>query len=348
MSITLRTLHETLRFHSPLEGMALVEQQVERRQDPLLGHWAACSSGLKGKGQFFFHAPDHERMETIAAETREGCFFCPDKVEAATPRYPEDLLPGGALKRGECFLFPNLFPIAPVHAVVAMGHEHYRRLDAFPVSLLADGLGVAVEFVRRYHQADPEARFFTISGNYLFPAGASLVHPHIQILGGRNPLTAVERLLVASSRWEWEHGGGYFEQLLEHEETEGERWIGRTGSACWLAPFAPTGANEVMAVLPGKRALAELEDEDVRGLSMGLSRVLAHYGRLGFSTFNFSIFAGPCDDANGPFPVHLRVICRQNVSENYRSDGYFLQRLLGEELMITLPEDLAAGMRVNW
>ncbi len=348
MTIELRRTHETLRFHSPLEGMALVEQQVERRQDPLLGHWAACSSGLTGKGQFFFHDTDQALMDQVAAETKERCFFCPERVEASTPRYPEDLLPGGCLRKGECFLFPNLFPIAPVHAVVALGEAHYRRLDDFPADLLADGLGAAVEFVWRYHERDPEACYFSINGNYLFPAGASLVHPHLQVLGGRHPATAVERLLIAASRWEWQHGGGYFSQLLEHEERAGDRWIGRSGPACWLTSWAPAGSNEVMGVLPGHRALGSLDDAAVRGLAEGLSKVLAHYARLGFSTFNFSIQAGACDDAGGPFPVHLRVICRQNVAKNYRTDGYFLQRMLGEELMLTLPEDLAEGLREGW
>jgi hypothetical protein len=44
----------------------------------------------------------------------------------------------------------------------------------------------------------------------------------------------------------------------------------------------------------------------------------------------------------------LRIICRQNVAENYRTDGYFLQRQLGEELMLNTPEDLAEELRQGW
>jgi UDPglucose--hexose-1-phosphate uridylyltransferase len=348
MPIELRQVEESLCFHSPLEGMALVRQQVLRRRDPLLGHWAAWASGLAGKGAFFFHPTDRELIERLAADTQPRCFFCPERVEQSTPRFPEHLVPGGALRRGECFLFPNLFPVAPVHAVVAMGHAHYRPLDDFPVALLADALGVAVELVRAYHRGDPAARWFTLNGNYLPPAGASLVHPHLQILGGQHPYTAVERLELACARWKAEHGQPFFDALLAHEECAGDRWIGRVGPACWLTAWAPQGANEVLAVLPGYAGLDSLDDPAIQGLATGLSRVLAGYNRLGFSTYNLSLQAGPCGDASPGFPPVLRIIVRQNMAENYRTDGYFLQRQLGEELMLMLPEELATELRSGW
>jgi hypothetical protein len=36
---------------------------------------------------------------------------------------------------------------------------------------------------------------------------------------------------------------------------------------------------------------------------------------------------------------------RQNLYPNYRNDDYFLQKLLQTELILTLPEDLAAEAR---
>jgi UDPglucose--hexose-1-phosphate uridylyltransferase len=348
MPIELRQVEESLGFHSPLEGMALVQQRVLRRQDPLLGHWAAWASGLAGKGAFFFHPTDRELLQRMADDSQPRCFFCPERVEASTPRFPEHLVPGGALRRGECFLFPNLFPIAPVHAVVALGHAHFRQLDDFPVALLADGFGVAIEFVRTHFAGDPAARWFTVNGNYLPPAGASLVHPHMQILGGQHPFTSVERTSAACARWQAEHGQPFFDALLAHEEAAGERWLGRTGPARWLTAYAPQGANEVLAVLPGYCGLDSLDDDAIQGLAAGLERVLAGYHRMGHSTYNLSLQAGPCGEAAPGFPPVLRIICRQNVAENYRTDGYFLQRQLGEELMLNTPEDLAEELRQGW
>ena len=51
-------------------------------------------------------------------------------------------------------------------------------------------------------------------------------------------------------------------------------------------------------------------------------------------------------DAKAPaFPVFLRVMCRQNVYPNHRTDDYFVQKLLGEEIAVSPPETLAARLR---
>jgi hypothetical protein len=41
----------------------------------------------------------------------------------------------------------------------------------------------------------------------------------------------------------------------------------------------------------------------------------------------------------------MRIISRQNVYENYRTDDYFLQKLLRNELILTTPEALAKNLR---
>ena len=46
--------------------------------------------------------------------------------------------------------------------------------------------------------------------------------------------------------------------------------------------------------------------------------------------------------------MFLRIVCRQNVQPNYRTDDYFIQKLLGEEIMLTPPEQLAAELRDFW
>lgn len=346
MAIEFVRIEEIARFHSPLEDMALVERVVERRQDPLLKHWAIGSPGLAGKQTIFFGPTDEGLLEQVGAESKADCFFCPDKVRDTTPRYPTDCLADGCLERGECFLFPNLFPIGGVHAVVALGAMHLRRLNEFPAGLLADGLAVAVEFIRRAHAYRPEAGWYTVNANYLYPAGASVVHPHLQVLGGQRPASATARLVEACQRHRREEGEAFFPALLAVER-DGPRWIGELGATHWLTPFAPLGTLEVLGVVPGCERVTDLGPDDVADLAGGLSKVLAHYHRLGFSTFNFSLFSAGLD---GPadFPVFVRVVARQNVYPRYRADDYFVQKLLGEELMVVPPEAVAEGLREHW
>ncbi|HUU01641.1 MAG TPA: hypothetical protein VM425_09390 [Myxococcota bacterium] len=348
MGISFEKFTESVEFHSPMQCMELVKHVIERRRDPLTGRIAIGSLALAGKGEFFFGPTDQALIEKIATDTRSNCLFCPEYVERSTPRYRDAWLPGGALRQGECFLFPNLFPLSAVHAVVVLGEKHYRNLDDFPADLVRDGLAVSLDFIRTLFGNAPENAYFTVNANYLFPAGASMVHPHMQIFGGRYPATAVSELLDDCRRYHDENGRDYFEQLVEEEEKLGKRYIRSSGPVHWLTPFAPTGTNEVLGVLPDRPHLLRLDDTAIEGLAMGISTVLAYYGEKGFSTFNFSLYSGRLNDEASPAPVFVRILCRQNVRKYYRADDYFIQKLLGEELILTTPEDLAAGLRSFW
>lgn len=346
--IRFESFSEKVRFHSPLQQMELVEVEIERRRDPLSGRCAIYSSALKGKGGLFFGPTDYQLIAKAAEQSRANCFFCPEHVQSTTPRYEEAWLPGGIVQIGECFLFPNLFPLSALHSVIVLGKSHYRKLDDFPPPLLKDGLSAALHFARSVHQSDSSMQYVTVNANYLFPAGASAVHPHMQVFGGKYPSSAVERLETDCLRFRERHQQDYFELLVEEEKKSGERYIAAAGPVHWLAPFAPVGTNEVLGIMPGHRDLLGLGADAQEGLSAGLSKVLAYYHDRGFSTFNFTIYSPALGRGAGPFPVFIRVICRQNVHANYRTDDYFIQKLLEEELMLTLPEELAAGLKGFW
>jgi len=348
VTIELNKFFESITFLSPLKNMEEIEHVIERRQDPLSGRFAIGSNELVGKGQFFFGPTDHDLIEKVARESRENCFFCPENVEGTTPRYTGDWLAEGCLKKGECILFPNLFPVSAVHAVVALGRAHYRKLDDFPADLLEDGLSTSVEFCKSLYRAMPENKYFTINSNYLFPAGASLVHPHMQIFGGKYPASITNETLEACRRFFEDEALSYFDQLLKLERQLGQRYVIGEGPLEWLTPFAPMGTNEVLGIVPGCQHLLMLSDQAIAGLANGISKVLAFYSKMDFSTFNFSIYSAPLDGSRNFFPVFIRIICRQNVRPNYRTDDYFIQKLLGEELMLTLPEDLARNLKDFW
>ena len=104
----------------------------------------------------------------------------------------------------------------------------------------------------------------------------------------------------------------------------------------------------MLGILPDCPNLLPLDDRALDGLAEGISKVLAFYDQNGFSTFNFTAYSGRLGDDNSPLPVFVRILCRQNVRKYYRADDYFIQKLLGEELILTTPEDLAEGLRKFW
>jgi UDPglucose--hexose-1-phosphate uridylyltransferase len=343
--IEFRRTREESTFLSPLTGGAPDTHRIEVRFDPLTGVRSLYNQRVEGKA--FIGPTDAELIERNARETEGRCFICGDRWRKTTPAYPPELLADGRLEQGEAVLFPNLFPIDGVHAVVRVTARHHLRLDEFAPELIHDALRAAHRFTERLFEVRPTP-FLTINGNFLFPAGASIAHPHFQVVGGSTPCSSVDRVLRAARSWSEAHGSCYFTDLLAEERRLGERTVGAAGPVEWLTAFAPQGTNEVIGLLPERRSFHELTDEDLSGLALGLSRVLATYHELGLSTFNFGLFSGPLPDGDPAFRCYLRVISRQNVQQNYRTDDYFLQRLMGDELILVTPEALATKLRGHW
>lgn len=349
--LTFERRHETARFHNPLRHGALDEQRLEFRRDPLLDHLAVFSPGLAAKADTLFPVTDETYLAERAAATAGRCFMCGDRWRDATPRYPEALLPDGRLECGEAALFPNLFPLARYHAVVRVGAQHHRRLDEFTPGLLRDALTTALEFIAACRAHDPQAEWFTINGNFLFPSGASATHPHWQVLGGRRPTPAHRRLHHRAADYHAAHGTSCFAELADAERAHDKRWLGAVGGSRWFTAFAPLGPGEVHAVWPAAAGFADWDDEARDGFAQGLAAALRGYHRLGLSTFNFSCFGAPSghDAMSGRaapgFRSFLRLVHRQNVMPHHRTDDYFYQKLLGGEIMVRTPEALAEAMR---
>ncbi len=332
------------RFLNPLNNFQEEDQEIEVRFDPLLSHTAVFNPVLEDKVRLFFGQHDWALVERVAEATKEQCFMCPPKVREITPRYPDELIPGGRLIRGESTLFPNLFPIALRHAVIAVGEAHFRRLKDFPPDLVAEGLGLGLDFLKILASQDQEALHGIVCANYLPPAGASLVHPHFQVVATGEPFPQARRFLEASLRFYLDHRQGYWD-ILAQEEEKGERFIARLGKVVFFTSFAPLGTNEVLGVVEGVHSLKALSEEDVFHLAKGISAVLAGYEDLGYGSFNFSLYLPPLKEETPWFSPFIRLITRQNFYENYRTDDYFLQRQLASELILMPPEKLAEHLK---
>jgi UDPglucose--hexose-1-phosphate uridylyltransferase len=332
-------------FHSPLAGMELAEQVIEVRRDPLTGMTAVASSELRTKEETFYGKTDWAYADALAAATREGCFFCPEKVLQSTPKYPDDMLPGGRLERGRALVFPNLFPLAGLHAVVTFPERHFLRPSEYTPDLLEEGIGAAVEFMGRAELAYPGLEHLELCCNNMLPAGASLVHPHFQVFGGPAVPWLVRYVWERAEEFAAAHGVSYWRALVDEEAALGERFISEAEGVTWLAAYAPTGGREIVAVVPGLWRASALSGAQVAALSAGLSKVLALYEAEGLSAFNFTLGGGPLAGSTDVHAVTLRVVARSAFKPDYRTDDYFLQKQLGGELIFIPPEELAATLR---
>ncbi|MDA8171787.1 MAG: hypothetical protein M0Z48_08185 [Nitrospiraceae bacterium] len=148
----------------------------------MLGDTSVYNPFLKDKARVFFAENDASLVRNLAEDTAKTCIFCGENVFQKTARYPAELIPEGRIHVGEAVLFANTFSIGKYHPVVALSSAHFLKLSEFTSEMLADGFKAAQQFLIAVRNKDASVAFATVNANYLLPAGASLVHPHLQML----------------------------------------------------------------------------------------------------------------------------------------------------------------------
>jgi galactose-1-phosphate uridylyltransferase len=310
----------------PTRGFQPATLMVEQRWDPLTG------AGCRLLPPLNLFPPAEGDLSEIAAAAEATCPFCPQRVETVTPRFAEDVIGGGRLRRGEALLFPNLHPYARYSSVAVFSpRRHLLPLGDMTPELVGDNLAVQVAFARAVTGYDEEARWVSVNANHLPPSGSSVLHPHTQ--GSVHPFpTAIQRLLSGLP-------AGTLGDYVAAERAAGPRYLGCSGTMEWLVSFAPAGPAELRAVLPGAGSPEQLGKERVAELAAGVATALRFYAELGFASYNMALYGGPSDDVAAA--MLLRLVCRANPQPWYRSDVMWLERLHGEAAVDIWPEDVA-------
>src|SRR5208337_2402663 len=270
-NITFETITSVLTILNPLKSFKEETHRVEVRKDPLLGDRSVYNPFLGDKANAFFGSNDPALIDALAETSAKTCIFCGDRLERSTPRYPADLVAEGRIRKGEALLFPNLFSIGAYHAVVALCKTHFLKLSEFSPALIENGLKAALEFLKAVYQRDREAQFVTINANYLFPAGASLVHPHLQILITPVAYSYHARMIDACRSYYLKNGTVYHADLIEVEKKSGSRYVAQGGNWHWLTAFSPLGSNEIDAVHETEGDFVRMTDADLQELARGIS-----------------------------------------------------------------------------
>lgn len=329
---------------NPFNNFAPEQHTVEVRKDPLTGDTSVYNPYLRDKAKAFFGQNDPALLNKLVEETAGTCIFCGENARRKTARYPDYLLPGGRMEQGEAVLFANLFSLAPHHPVIVLSKEHFLRPSEFTPSMFADGFHAARMFLNEVYQQDVTQAFATVNCNFLLPAGASLVHPHMQMLVTPVPYSYHCRLLNATTDYLLKYGMHFFADFIEDEARLKERYIARHGAWHWMTAFSPLGTNEIMAIHEEHGDLGRITVRDLRDLSEGISKILRLIESLGYLTFNFTLYSARGSETIG-FRCLFKIVTRQNLYANYRNDDYFLQKMLQSELIFTLPEELAQEAR---
>ena len=326
---------------SPSTGFNSQSQSIERRKDTLLDRW--CRINIERSNRPKDRAGDSSVIQLFES-SRKNCPFCPDRINTSTPMFPKNLVSEGRLRIGEAVAFPNLFAFAQYHAVVVLTKEHFLPLDKFDPAIIKNGLEAAQNYLEAVKTNNPRIRFCSINWNNLPTAAASMLHPHFQVIADEAATRYISETIEASRVFHQKNNVCYWDDLVEAEKENEERFITELGGSTWLTSFCGLGNNDVMGVFEASNIL-ELSDSALEEISKGLSIMLRGYHAIGVQGFNMSLFSGPIDNKEQHFRVHSRMISRPDIRQIYTSDAGFLERLHDEVVVETRPEDIASKMR---
>lgn len=282
-----------------------------------------------------------EPIDDLIELSIKNCSFCPENIDRATPKFPPEISKKGRIKLGEATVFPNLFPFAKYHGMATITEKHYQDIADFTEVQIEDTISASIDYFKRIDTLG--AKYFSLSWNHLPPSGASIVHPHVQLIGDEVPTYMTDTCLKASKEYHKENSENYWLRLVKEEERLGERFVGRTGRVAWISSFAPLGNNEISMVFEGGSSILDLTRKDVSDVSKGIRRILKGYSSMGKKSFNFTMYSGlkNMDD----FCLNAKIITRPNIQKYYTTDGGFMEILHKERIVETLPEFLASEFK---
>jgi galactose-1-phosphate uridylyltransferase len=321
-----------MRFMNPFKDFSLDEVFLEVRFDPLTGQTSRVL-------YMPYEPPARPALDDLVKRSREiFCPFCPDTLEKSTPLYPKELVPEGRIIRREACLVPNPMPLDRYTGVCVVSRSHYIAIEDLTAEILRDPFIASWDFVKTVAAYDLETNYFNINWNYMFPAGSSLVHPHIQVNCGVIP-TYQHRVQIESSiRYFMENGREFWSDYLETEREIKERFIADIGPTSWTLSFAPHSIlPDLWCIFPGHSSLLEIKEDDLDPFLRGLAGAIRYFDAEGLFSFNMSIFSGRESEH---FRLNARISPRLLLREIGNSDHTYVQFLHREHLCFRAPESV--------
>ena len=315
------------------------------RLDPLTGRWSVISEERRDRPAAFL-----PRMLPVESEPLRPCPFCPDGTSDINPsleyagddgwevrvvpnRYP-------AFEGGAPMAVTNLGPVftqAPgsgIHEVLLLGPEHRRSwadLDGRRSGLVMQ----AVAERMAAHAATPGLRYSQAIVNAGREAGASLEHPHGQLMG----IPFVPREITDEQAGFARFAGNCLLcTTIDAEEAVGNRVIFSDDGVIVVCPFW-SGTPFEMLVLPRNHCahLAKASSGDLAAVGRALQRGLAGLrSHLGDVAYNVIFHSAPYKTA-GDFHWHAHVVPKATTVAGFElGTGVVINVVSPEEAADTL------------
>lgn len=337
----------------------------EFRQNPVSLDWVIIATGrAKRPSQF----KKEKKKEKIPSP--KNCPFCQKKVlEAQKPvfiylskkkikgswekpleKIPDDwqvisipnkypaLVPWGKLIEEKKGIYQKIEGVG-FHEVVIF-KDHYKQiadLNEDQIFRIIDSYKERFLDLKKY----PFVKYVAIFTNWGKEAGASIYHPHSQIIGMPIIDPDLNRSLKGSARFYRKYKKCVHCQMIKESLKEKERIIFENKNFVVLVPFASTVAFETR-IYPKKHQsyFEKISSSEIKDLSEALKiALLALKKGLQDPSYNFFIHSAPCDGKKRDhYHWHLEIYPKTSIWAGF-------ELCTGIQISTIRPEDAAKYLR---
>jgi len=326
----------------------------ELRKDYVTDTWVVFST-VRGK----------RPMEAPASDKKtptEKCPFCYGHEHMTPPEvlaYRKDGKPNGPGWWIRCV--PNKYPALEVegevhrrvtqlfhsvngvgaHEVIVETPEHeanLSRLSDFQVQ------EVITAYKHRYLDLirDKRFKYILIFKNYGEKAGASISHPHSQLIATPIVPRRIMEEVAAVQRFHEATGGScLYCEIIATEAEEEKRLVSENEKFVAISPYAARFPFETW-ILPKAHEMAfeDLADEERTPLAKMIKDVLGRlYQVLNDPPFNYYIHTAPCDRKEARYHWHLEITPRLTETAGFeRGTGFYINPVMPEDAAQILRE----------
>ena len=315
------------------------------RLNPLTGRWVTIVAERGQRPTDF--AP---RTSVVESDPNRPCPFCPGNEEASalesvdegglwTMRVLPNLYP--AFSGDEPFSVHHLGPVhveaeaSGIHEVFVFSREHDSGIHDLDDRAAADLIRI---LQRRFaeHADAPNLRYTQAIINHGREAGASLTHPHGQLLG--LPFVPGE-VLEEQRGFNRFEGGCILCATVEAEMVDGKRVVFANDDVVCICPFW-SGSPFEMMIIPRSHDLhlTDSTDATVAAVGVAIRDAIRHLREVvGDVSYNLVLRTAP-HHYSGAFHWHVNILPKLHTTAGF-------ERGTGVLINIVPPESAAEQMR---
>jgi UDPglucose--hexose-1-phosphate uridylyltransferase len=314
------------------EKKEVEKNKSELRHDPSSDDWVVIASGRAKRPELF----KKEEKKTEKGDVGDSCSFCIfDNVKDAITAFENGKEVGEITKNWTAVSIPNKFPAftpsdnlneklenelymsmdAVGYHEVVITRDHYKSMGQMNNSQVSE---VFKLYRKRYLSLKDKknVNHISIFHNHGSESGASVVHPHSQII--TTPVVDIDlrRNLFNTKQYYESKQTCMYCDMNKEEVKDGRRVVYKNDGFLVICPFASKAAFQLV-VTPRKHlsCFEEITDNETDLLGDAFGKALSLlYDKLNNPSYNFYLHTAPCDgDSYDYYHWHWTIVPKTSV-----------------------------------